>query len=151
MLLNIFILILTLVLVCFASASVVYYIIESKTLKGCITKIVLFYLSFILLNVAASHYDNCLAKANKDVEIETIQIAEIYRQNDNNFVIETEDGRIYTITTNEVYTGDSNYIIKKHHKNVAKFSKLWSGDIDEYTYSLVVTDTNISKTPELID
>lgn len=151
MLLTIFIFILTLVLVCFCSASVMYYIIESKTLKGCIAKFVWYFLSLILLFIATNYYNNCLAKANKDVEIETIQIAEIYRQNDDNFVTKTEDGKIYAITTKEVYTGDSNYIIKKHHKNVAKFSKLWSGDIDEYTYSLVVTDTNIPKTPELID
>lgn len=132
----------------FAGYATIHFITEANTKKQSWIRFITFLLLLIMLLVVVAINTTTTLKANKDVELETVGITEIYRQYGNNYIITTEDNKIYTIETDTVYKGDSNYIVKKHYPNVAKLSKLWF-EFNEYTYSIVVTDTNIQTLPNL--
>lgn len=131
----------------FAGYATIQFITEANTKKQSWIRFITFLLLLVMLLVVVG-INTTTSKANKDVELETVGITEIYRQDDNKYIITTEDNKIYTIETNAVYKGDSNYIVKKHYPNVAKLSKFWF-EFDEYKYSIVVTDTNIQTLPNL--
>lgn len=145
---DIIIIITALAFMVFVTFSIFDYIVNTDTKKqGGVRGITLILISAMLLTLSIISDIN-LKKVNKDVELETVGITEIYRQEDNKYIITTEDNKIYTIETDAVYRGDSNYIVKKHYPNVAKLSKFWF-EFDEYKYSIVVTDTNIQTLPNL--
>lgn len=133
----------------FASFSVMHFIATPENKKQFYFREITFIILFLTVITSGLVLDSFDSKAQKNVEIEMTEIAEIYSQDiKNTYIITTKDNNVYTIKTDEVYKGDSNYIIKKRHTNVTDKFKFWA-DIDEYTYSIVVTDTNIQTLPNL--
>lgn len=147
--LNLILFIVTVSLLGFGGWSVLYFITETNSKKKFFFRCITFIVLFIIFGISASNLDRLETKANKNVELEIVEISKIYRQNSiNTYIVTTKDNNIYTIKSTDVYKGDSNYIVKKHHTNVTDKFKFWD-DIDEYTYSIVVTDTNIQTLPNL--
>lgn len=115
------------------------------------SKTVAFIACILLLVISAFLFYYFGTKANKDTEISNVTISEVYKEKKaNTFLVITDGGETYSITAENVYKGDSNYVIKKHRVNTTPKLHFWTWN-SEYVYELVVTDTNFKDIPKLTD
>ena len=110
---------------------------KSKLSKWiCISSISIIILSLI---VTLTVYN----KATSEAEISNIQISEIYKNGDNEYCVKLNGSDILVkVKADEVYKGDSNYLIRTHLPNMSKFHEFLF-EREKTEYSLVVTDLNI--------
>ena len=120
-----------------------------KSNKVVISLILLLLMSFSLsISLAidlTEHYKN-------NSHVTTIEIKEIYRcdniSNSSNFIIKDKMGKVYKITANNIYQGDSNYVICYTYPNITNKVAFWLAE-GKTQYDIVIKDVNVKMLPGL--
>lgn len=82
-------------------------------------------------------------KATAEAEISNIEISEIYKTSKNEYYVKlNENAEPLKVNVNEVFKGDSNYLIRTHFPNMSKMHEFLFEE-EKTQYVLVVTDLNI--------